>query len=361
MNLIYLLSRPWRFIFGMALPGAAQFSRRNSRVIKDTQEAVLDTLPEAALVCQNGWVTFANRRARALFAAGDAQDLRGVSLRKLLPDLAAGVDSGQGCPLNGPHFAAAWSCGTTTFRAAPAQLYVVRDATRERTLHARLQRKDIEMQRLSAWVIQAQERERRHIARELHDEIGQCLSAIRVQFAKLQRRTESPEALSLIKSAADLTETTLGRVRSLSLLLHPPQLETLGLRAALRWHIREQERLHDWRIDFNDADIGHDVPHDLAIAVYRIVQESLSNAQLHGNAHVVKIALSAEENLLRLHVLDDGCGFDPKEVSARETSTLGLLAMAERTRLLNGTLEVISAPGKGTQVLAVFPRQRGVA
>jgi signal transduction histidine kinase len=321
----------------------------------------MEDLPAAVLISQNGLVAFANRCAGALFSAGAKVGLCGVPLARLLPGAVSGMGHGEGRRLDGLSFAAAWTHSATTFQDNPAELYVVRSAGAERTLEARLQRHEGQLRQLSARMIETQERERRHIARELHDEIGQCLSAIRVQFATLQRRTELPEALALIGSAADLTERTLGRVRSLALLLHPPQLDTLGLRAALRWHIREQERLHDWRIRFNDAEVGHDIPADLAIAVYRIVQESLSNALLHGRAQAVCVDLTREREGLKLQVVDDGCGFDPEEVSTRETPTLGLMGMTERARLLAGSLTIASTPGEGTRVTAVFPRHRGAA
>jgi len=242
------------------------------------------------------------------------------------------------------------------FKQRAAALHLVRNVEHEQSLQLRLENKRRALRALSGRLIHMQERERRSIARELHDEIGQCLSAIRVQFAKLQRQVDSPEALTLIDSAASLTERTLGRVRSLSLLLHPPQLETLGLSAALRWHLEEQQRLHGMRIRFEESPITRPVHPDLAIAVYRIVQESLSNAQRHAHAREVTVRLLPLEHALVLEVADDGRGFDLLNASAdAQAPTLGLVGMSERARLLDGELSIESAPGRGTQITAHFP------
>ena len=298
---------------------------------------------------------YANARASELFRETTARTLRGMPLSELL-----GSDAGQeGCViayrLNREHFHAKLVSRPTTLDGKEALLHLVRDVDYERQLERNLQLKHSAVTRLSGRLIATQELERRHIARELHDEIGQCLSAIRVQFSKLQRRIRAPEALKLIDSAAGLTERTLGRVRSLSLLLHPPQLETLGLVAALRWHLREQQRLHDMRIRFEADELNAGVPSDVSTAVYRIVQESLCNARRHGGARTATVRLADLDGMLALDVLDDGCGFNPEDPLMSDKPTLGLLGMTERARLLGGTLTVNSAPGKGTRISAVFP------
>jgi signal transduction histidine kinase len=230
------------------------------------------------------------------------------------------------------------------------------ESATEQALRQELARRERELLALSNRFVDLHEQDRRHVARELHDEIGQCLSAIRLQFARLQRRAESPESLALIASAADMTERTLDSVRSLSRLLHPPQLETLGLAAALRWHLDEQQRLHTLAIRLDSAALP-ELPQDLALAVYRIVQEALSNTLRHAGARRFDVTLRLQADALILGVSDDGRGFDARagDGGFMPPSGLGLVGMAARARLLGGELAVVSAPGQGTQIAASFP------
>ena len=316
----------------------------------------IDHLPEAVLLAQDGLVIYANETAGEMFAAQARGTLYQVPLtRLLLGEIRPGGDH-TARRLDGREFAAELKLQATMVAGREAILHVVRNVDHERGLEKRLGEKQAEIHRLAGRLLETQERERRHIARELHDEIGQCLSAIRVQFAKLQRRTEAPEALALIESAAALTERTLGRVRSLSLLLHPPQLETLGLGAALQWHVREQAQLHDWSIGFEGRQLRREPHPDVAIAVYRILQESLSNARRHGHAQHVMVELAGDEERINLRIVDDGRGFDMNRINPDQAlPTLGLIGMAERARLLGGTFHIASAPDKGTRVCAAFP------
>lgn len=317
----------------------------------------LDQLPAAVLVSCGGRVRYANAQACALFLAPAPQALHEVPLRDLLSPPLGEVGPMIAHRVNGERFHAAVHTCATTLEGQEGAMHCVRDVGYERALEQRLESKHAAVQQLSGRLIEAQERERRHIARELHDEIGQCLSAIRVQFAKLLRSGPSAEARSLIESASGLTERTLGRVRSLSLLLHPPQLETLGLHAALRWHLKEEERLHGWRVHFEEDNPAARVPSDLSIAIYRIVQESLSNERRHGGARTATVRLAARHHVLRLEVTDDGRGFVPDDNCLSSRPSLGLLGMAERARVLRGELTVTSAPGRGTSICAVFPWQ----
>lgn len=318
----------------------------------DDEAHWLAQLPQAVLVVEGGRIAYANAAARALFDPAAGRDLAGERAGRLLPE------TGQACRLDGSRFPIALLSEPTRFDGRPALLQVVRDIEYEQALEQRLEAKRRRLLALSGRLISFQEHERRHIARELHDEIGQSLSALRVQFAKLRRRVEQqPEVLGLIDSAAGLTESTLGRVRSLALLLHPPQLETLGLVAALRWHLQEQEKLYGLRIRFDAGPVREPVPPDVAIAAYRIVQEALSNALRHGRAAQVTVSLVCARDRLTVLVSDDGVGFNPDSLDAPspERPTLGLLSMMERARLLGGELTLASAAGKGTRIAAFLP------
>jgi two-component system sensor histidine kinase UhpB len=209
-------------------------------------------------------------------------------------------------------------------------------------------------------LLQLQEHERRLIANELHDEIGQCLSAIRVQFALLQRRVDAPQAQALIASAAAMTERTLDSVRCLAMRLHPPQLDTLGLAAALRTHLEEQARLPERaRILLDAAPLPEPLPADLALAAYRIVQEAVANALRHAGASRIDVRLGVRGDMLELSVTDDGRGFDATAHDLQAPTTLGLLGMVERAHHAGGTLRLEAAPGRGTRIAATLPLPRG--
>lgn len=208
-------------------------------------------------------------------------------------------------------------------------------------------------------LLQLQEHERRQISQQLHDEIGQCLSAIRVQFAMLQRRVGTAEAQALIASAAALTERTLDSVRGLARRLHPPQLGTLGLAAALRSHLDEQARLQaPVRIAFEAAPLPEPLPADLALAAYRIAQEAVANALQHARATRIDVRLTLQRERLQLAVADDGIGFDAAAIDLDAPATLGLLGMVERARQAGGRLRLDAAPGRGTRIAATFALPR---
>ncbi|WP_119156620.1 PAS domain-containing sensor histidine kinase [Caldimonas tepidiphila] len=354
----------------------ARESEAGARRSADELAQLLAMLPEAVLIVREGRITYANRAAQELFDPDGTQVLEGHPLNGLvLPPYWSGVEqrmqrvlaSGERdprflprtmCRLDGSRFEASVGTSAVHFDDRPAVLKIVRDVDEMNRMQRQVTRVQQELAALSGRLIELQEHERRSIARELHDEIGQCLSAIRVQFAKLQRRVQGEEPLALIASAAAMTERTLSRVRSLSLLLHPPQLGTLGLEAALRWHIEEQQRLHGTPISLRVALGREPLDPDLGIACYRIVQESLSNALRHADARCIEVELrGASADGLVLRITDDGIGFAAEQAGARqaERPSLGLVGMMERARLQGGELTVSSAPGQGTRVEAVLP------
>lgn len=354
---------------------AARASEAAAQRTADHLRQLLRMLPEAMLISQDGVLVQANRAAVELFGAPDeaallgrpvldclAPQYRDAAQHRMHEALAQGLRDVAFLPrtmirLDGVTIEAAEGLSVAHWHDRPAVLHIVRDMGHLLRAQRAAERAGEEMAALSHRLMDAQERERRSIARELHDEIGQCLSAIRVQFAKLQRRSTAPEMNELLGAAGQLTERTLGRVRSLSLMLHPPQLETLGLEAALRWHIGELRQLHDLPMDLLAAALPAQMHPDLAIAAYRIVQESLSNALRHGRPQRVAVHVTGTPSALQVEVVDDGGGFHPERVRQRSTEhpSLGLLGMKERARLLGGEFIVDSLPGAGTRVAAVLP------
>ncbi|HXF69382.1 MAG TPA: ATP-binding protein [Thermoflexus sp.] len=206
-------------------------------------------------------------------------------------------------------------------------------------------------------IIEAQEEERRRIARELHDETGQALASLRVGLRNLEQTT-APEALrSRLEDLYQLVDETLRRVRRLAFELRPSVLDDLGLVAALERYIRDYRERFGIEVEMQVVGLDERrIPPTIETAVYRIVQEALTNAAKHAKCQRISVLLQASPRLLSVIVEDDGCGFDVEYVlrDGRE-NRLGLYGMRERAQLVGGTLTIESAPGRGTTVYLRVP------
>jgi signal transduction histidine kinase len=207
-----------------------------------------------------------------------------------------------------------------------------------------------QMTNLSDRLIQAQETERRALSRELHDEVGQSLSAVLIELRNLSTglgvRTEE-QSQSQVDSIKGLVESTVRVIRNMSLLLRPAMLDDLGLVPALRWQAREVSKRTGMDVLVTTDSVSDDLPDEYKTCIYRVVQEALHNCSRHSQASTVRIRVQQSGDSLGLSVQDDGRGFD-----VTHTKGLGLLGMEERVSRLGGKWEVHSAPGSGT-ILAI--------
>jgi signal transduction histidine kinase len=207
-----------------------------------------------------------------------------------------------------------------------------------------------QLENLSARLVQAQETERRSLARELHDEVGQALSAVLVELRNLSNglRLQSEEQLSRhVETIKGLVENTVRTIRNMSLLLRPSMLDDLGLVPALRWQAREVSRQTCMDVGVSTDLVSEDLPDEYKTCIYRVVQEALHNCSRHSHATAVRIQVVEQAGHLTLSVRDNGRGFD-----VRQSKGLGLLGIEERVAHLGGKCEIHSEPGSGT-VLAV--------
>jgi signal transduction histidine kinase len=215
-----------------------------------------------------------------------------------------------------------------------------------------------EINRLSAELVSAQESERRRISRELHDEVGQVLSAIVLGLCNLRSALDDDnhaEAERQLQLVEDMTQRNVSVVRNISLLLRPTMLDDLGLIPALKWLAREVSRTGPMMVELTPGSFAEDLPLDdlpeeHRTCVFRIVQEALRNAQRHANATHARISVKAEAGRLRISVEDDGKGFRPAVDAG-----LGILGMRERVMRLGGTLDLKSEPGRGTVLSFELP------
>ncbi len=201
----------------------------------------------------------------------------------------------------------------------------------------------------------AREAERRHIARELHDELGQLLTALKLDLGRLQSHL-TPELVRQTEPMSELLDHTIKTVRRLATELRPQILDDLGLRAGLEWLIQQACQRAGLRHDLSWGLADLDLNDDARSALFRICQEALNNVVRHAQAQRVTIQLDTEpRRRLLLRVKDDGIGFVPSESNR---PGLGLLGIQERINLLGGTLDIESKPGGGTRILVSAPLSR---
>ncbi len=218
----------------------------------------------------------------------------------------------------------------------------------------RAERAEEEMRRLSRNLVRTQEEERKSLSRELHDAIGQQLSAMTMELGNLESLIEStPEKLrEQLNEARNLNAETLREVRALAMGLRPAMLDELGLGPALRWQGREFSRRSGVPVTVQiDGDLDG-LPETHRTCVYRIVQETLTNCARHAQAKSIRISLYGRNDRINLSVQDDGAGFDQDGATARG---LGLIGIQERVRELEGKVMVTSHPDKGTIVEVEVP------
>ena len=214
------------------------------------------------------------------------------------------------------------------------------------------------LQGLSARLVRAQEDERRTLARELHDEVGQSLSAIMMEAGNAEPAARSPEVRDRLASISTLAERTLNVVRDLALLLRPSMLDDFGLVPALNWQARETGKRTGLHITVNAGGLSAELPDEHKTCIYRLVQEALNNAARHSGARNVRVIVKNAGDRVEFSVQDDGAGFDKTVVHG-----LGLLGMEERVGRLGGTLRIDSdraaaPPSRPNCLCPRFPSRR---
>ncbi len=231
------------------------------------------------------------------------------------------------------------------------------DITDRKAAEIALQEAEQRLRTLSRRLIEVQEEERRHLARELHDEIGQTLTAIKINLQALPKIDEPLTLSERLEDSINNLDDMLQKVRNLTLDLHPPMLDDLGLKAALRWLVDHEIGRSGIDASFSCSGLDFRPTSQVEIGCFRVAQESLTNVIRHARARSVAVQLEPESNTLHLVVSDDGLGFDvaDKFQHAENGRSFGLTGMTERVEMLGGRIEFRSTPGNGTEVHAWFP------
>jgi signal transduction histidine kinase len=217
-------------------------------------------------------------------------------------------------------------------------------------LERELELRRLDSQELSARLLRAQENERRSLARELHDEVGQSLSAILLETDAAECSELPAEIRAHLNSIRSLAEKTVNEVRDLALLLRPSMLDDLGLVPALNWQAREVSKRTGLNVEISAGAMTEDLADEHKTCIFRLVQEAVNNSVRHANARTVKVSVQRQGDHVVTNVQDDGAGFD-----ARFVRGLGLLGMEERVRRLGGRLKIDSQGGRGTMITAELP------
>jgi PAS domain S-box-containing protein len=346
-------------------------------------DAILELAPIAIWVADGERIVFANRAAAALLGADSGAALVGRAVYDLvqppahaalraqvarvlagetgLPPVAARIvgqadtDPRQDDDARELEIAVASlpDHGHTTVQM------VVADVTQRRREAAELQRSRQALRGLSASVVDAREQERRRIARELHDELGQRLSALKLELAGCASAAGLPPEDPRLRAMLAMLDDTMASVRRIAADLRPLMLDDLGLAAAVEWLAAEATRRLGMQVQVEVDELDPEPGEPLAIAVYRMVQEALTNAARHARASRVQVRLRCRAGELQLSVQDDGPGFPLPERG--RPGSYGLLGMRERARLLGGRVEIDNPPEGGGRVRVWLPLDGGPA
>ncbi|WP_407907838.1 sensor histidine kinase [Lysobacter claricitrinus] len=329
----------------------------------DCERSLLDltsTLPQGVLLIVDGRLDAANPAARHMLGLGDV-DVSAVDPRTLFVDAGVALEAIGDAQMDsdvllrrrgaGP-FEAHVSARNARMAGVSMRLVQLTDRGADRALAARLDAQRAELETLTRRLMSVQEDERASLSRELHDDIGQAITAIKLCASSLAHEPDPPRTAVVAETAHEIgqiADQTVAKLRDLSLLLRPPQLDALGLEAALRWQAGALFRGDLPRLELDIPPLDCRPPRELELACFRIAQEALTNVLRHASAGRVLLQLHCDDVELRLRVEDDGRG-----IPADHHAGLGLITMRERARLVGGALTLDSRAGK-TIVEAVLP------
>lgn len=254
---------------------------------------------------------------------------------------------------------------TLSLQEKNRQLELSSRTERERLFEAVNHQRE-QLRALANRLTEVQEAERKQLARDLHDHLGQALTAISMNLTALKDDLlphVSPRMRERLVEASTLTDQTLEQVRELSLNLRPPMLDDLGLAPTLRWYIKQYAKRLNIETKFEVHGLAERLPPELETALYRVAQEALTNVARHAQASRVQLRLERKGSTIIASIEDNGQGFDVAKVISREAAVngTGLLGMRERITLLGGHLDIHSRPGHGTQLLVKITQENGYA
>ncbi len=250
---------------------------------------------------------------------------------------------------------------TFTYMPPDSVITHMEDITERKMAQQKLQISEKQLHVLSAQLMNVEERQRKHISRELHDSIGQYLTAIKFSMETTHQhligKQDISKAVVLLETGVNLLKQTIDEVRRIMMDLRPSILDDLGILATISWFCRELQAVYSRMHVEQDIQLKEeDIPEHLKIIIYRILQEALNNAAKHSSADHVCVSLKKAKNKIQLTIEDNGKGFDLKQVASNYDISvlegLGLMSMRERAELTGGILKIHTELGKGTSITA---------
>jgi len=353
--------------------------QRAEQALRESEErsrAILRAIPDSIFLLDSDY-TYLDCQPRSFCQAKIPQDkLIGKNMRDVLPPELADKfvrsfqdvsKSGEpqlveyGSRLNGQM---RYSEARVVFTSDRKFLVVVRDITERKLAEEGLRKREKELSRshakireLAGKLMSAQEEERRRISRELHDDLNQKVAALSIMISTITHQLALEESLrNQLEMVHTYSVEIADGIHRLSHELHPAVLEHVGLPAALRAYVAEFSRLEKIRVELTVSEAVEAIPHDAAVCLYRIAQESLRNIVKHSGVDHAEMTLTMDERAVCLHVVDSGSGFDLS--SARNDGGLGLASMEERIRLVQGSFRISTEPGGGSKLLATIPLRK---
>jgi PAS domain S-box-containing protein len=345
----------------------------NRRYHHDLFRSLLDDLDiGVADATQDGVILYANSRFVKILGRVVDENLAGVNLRSFVAirdwdELATALREGAEHPLQGEmKVVEAESGALRTIRLSFSHLesgksstvkIVATEVTEQLATAQALKESESSLQSLSARLLQVQDEERRRMARDLHDITGQELAIVIMSLDRLQKAPNEEIHGSLAEIAGQVRKVE-SEIRTLSYVLHPPLLDEMGLRSALYWYIEGFSKRTNVHVE---AEMPSDLPRlglDMETALFRVIQESLTNVVRHSGSRKARVNLSVDFHSLNISIEDEGKGFDQRKTAGGRKSGVGVQSMNDRIKLLGGKLEIRSGEG-GTRVLASVPLPRG--
>lgn len=340
---------------------------RSRRLLREREEQfreLVRVLPDGVMILSGERVMYANAACATQFGY-EGEALLGEPLHALVAesDYASVVQLLEAGSLAEPGhtvrrmrrrdtslFRADLSVGRVRYGGRDCRLLVVRDLSEPERMRDALAEGNAELQAMARRLFSLQEDERRAISRDLHDDIGQAITAMKISAYAAQDEPDPVRRREDLQDVVALADATVVKLRNLSMLLRPPQLDALGLEAAIRWQASALFRASQVRLELDMQPLPRRPSNEIEQACFRIAQESLTNALRHACAGEVVLALRCDDQAITLEVSDDGDGFDPDGPRG-----LGLIVMRERAQTAGGTLRIDSAPGAGTRVILHLP------
>ena len=354
---------------------AVEQERKKSHELQESEakyHLLIDLLPVGVLIHQEGKIVLANPACLKFARARKPEELIGTDLiDRIHPDdrlsvqqrVRAAFQEGKIAEaveekllrLDSSTFYAESSGTPFTYNGKPAILVVINDITERKMLMEAITQKNQRIQEMSRRLLDVQERERRLLAAELHDDLGQSLTSLKLMLELSSRARSSQSRQKKISEARELAGELMERVRNLSLDLRPAVLDDFGLFAALRWLYDRFHTQTGMRIKCNyDSECRTRLEPRVETAAFRIVQEALTNVARHAFTKEAEVTISTNGKLT-VEVADNGVGFDVDAVIQDAAGSAGLSGMQERAHLLGGSVKIISEPDSGTRVIAQIP------